>query len=255
MHLMRRTVFAVLPLAVVAVLLASCSGSGGPSDAAGDSSSSVRRRRPLRRPTHHRLRQRSATAVTSATATSPDTRTTPSRSSARRSTRPTRSTSTSFRPAVAFDGVEIQNDAVQAAAARKCKATFPGLHRRRRGDAGARPAHRHVLPAQTSGLRRRRALGALRYRRGRGTELAWPHCRRTLKGSSTRTTHSTSTASARKGDPGAAGATLVMCSEPHTYRAVAAFELGRKKAPYPGEAKTLAEGKQSARTSSPTCLV
>ena len=40
------------------------------------------------------------------------------------------------------------------------------------------------------------------------------------------------------GEPGLVDSRLVMCSEDHTYRAVAALRLGRAAAPYPGEAVT-----------------
>lgn len=46
------------------------------------------------------------------------------------------------------------------------------------------------------------------------------------------------------GDPGAAGSRLLMCSEPHTYRALAALRLGSENAGYPGKAVTATEGQQ-----------
>ncbi|MGI8577668.1 MAG: septum formation family protein [Nocardioidaceae bacterium] len=47
-----------------------------------------------------------------------------------------------------------------------------------------------------------------------------------------------------QGDPGSAKFRLVMCSEPHTYRALAALRLGADGAKYPGETVTRVEGKR-----------
>ncbi|MGH3471079.1 MAG: septum formation family protein [Nocardioidaceae bacterium] len=47
-----------------------------------------------------------------------------------------------------------------------------------------------------------------------------------------------------KGAPGAAGSMLVICSQPHSYRAVAALQLGPDKASYPSSAVTKVDGQK-----------
>ena len=46
------------------------------------------------------------------------------------------------------------------------------------------------------------------------------------------------------GVPGASGSALVICSEPHTYRALAALRLGTETDPYPGVAVAGTEGQK-----------
>jgi hypothetical protein len=50
-----------------------------------------------------------------------------------------------------------------------------------------------------------------------------------------------------RGDPSESGSMLVMCTQDHTYRAVAAIRLADSSAPYPGEQATLAQGKQDCK--------
>src|SRR6185436_14377183 len=50
-----------------------------------------------------------------------------------------------------------------------------------------------------------------------------------------------------RGDPSASGSILVMCTQDHTYRAVAAIRLGDLRASYPGEQATLVQGKQDCK--------
>ena len=99
---------------------------------------------------------------------------------------------------VAFDGVEIQNDAVQAAAARKCKSTFPGFIG---GDGDTRALSRltvtYFLPNQAgfdAGAHwvRCDVVAAAR------TELAGPAAQEPRGLPRQATTRSTTTASARK---------------------------------------------------------
>jgi hypothetical protein len=47
--------------------------------------------------------------------------------------------------------------------------------------------------------------------------------------------------------PPASAAHLVMCSQAHTYRALAAVRLGAADAPYPGKDTTLADGKKQCQ--------
>jgi hypothetical protein len=50
-----------------------------------------------------------------------------------------------------------------------------------------------------------------------------------------------------RGDPAETGSMLVMCTQDHTYRAVAALRLGDSNAPYPGEQATLVQGKHDCK--------
>lgn len=243
MHPLRRRLSAVLVPVLATFVLAGCNGSGGPSDAADDPSSSD---------------------PPSSSAPPPDPPPPPPEvgdcrnlaySDINRYSNDTKPVKCSkehnaytygveeLPPSVAFDGVEIQNDAVQAAAARKCKATFPNFVG---GDGETRALSRltvtYFLPKQA----------------GFDAGAHWVRCDvvaasgpsslaplpKNLEGFLDEDDALQDYGVCSKGDPGSNGATLVMCAETHTYRAVEAFELGGRKAPYPGEAKTLAEGKK-----------
>jgi hypothetical protein len=148
--------------------------------------------------------------------------------------------------AVAFDGVEIQNDAVQAAAAKKCQSTYPGFVG---GDGDTRALARltvtYFLPDQA----------------GFDAGAHWVRCDvvaaegpnslaplpRGLEGFLDRPNALDDYGVCSKGDPATAAATLLMCSQEHTYRAVTALALGKRTAPYPGEATTLADGKKNCK--------
>jgi hypothetical protein len=144
---------------------------------------------------------------------------------------------------VAFDGVAIKNDAVQAAAAEACQSSYARfiggdtatralarltvtyfVPEQRGFDAGA-----HWVRCDIVALQSDTALGDLPdqlegYLDGDDALADYGVCSR--------------------GDPSEAGSLLVMCTQDHTYRAVDALRLGESGAPYPGQSATLDDGQQ-----------
>jgi len=146
-------------------------------------------------------------------------------------------------PTVAVEGVEIQNDAVQAAAARRCESGFAGfiggssqtralsrltvtyfLPDQAGFDAGAHWVRCDVVAVQTSN-----SLAPL------PKKIAG-----LLDDDKALQTYGVCS----QGEPGGGSGDLVMCTQGHAYRAVAAFSLGKDKAAYPGE-KVVRNGGQS----------
>jgi Septum formation len=146
---------------------------------------------------------------------------------------------------VAFDGVKIQNDAVQTAAADRCRAAFKkfiGGNDETR--ALARLTVTYFLPHQIGfdrgahwvrcdvvALQSARMLAQLP-RRLQGL----------LDSSSALSTYGVCS----RADPGSSP--LVMCSQPHAYRALAAIRLGDDAAPYPGQQATVDLGTSRCKT-------
>jgi hypothetical protein len=143
---------------------------------------------------------------------------------------------------VAFDGVQIANDAVQGAAADACQQSFASFVG---GDTADRALTRltvtYFLPKQVgfdAGAHWVRCdIVALES----ATSLA-PLPRR-LEGFLEKDAASDYDVCSR-GDPATTGSALVMCTQDHTYRAVAALRLGGSGASYPGEQAALSDGKQ-----------
>jgi hypothetical protein len=246
MHPLRRTAVTAVLAITASLLIASCSGSGGPGDAAdgpsesaGSSSSAPPPDPPPPPPAVDDCRNLSYGDISRYSNDTPTIR------CSKEHTAYTYGVE-ELPPAVAFDGVEIQNDAVQAAAARKCKSTFPSFIG---GDGETRALARltvtYFLPRQA----------------GFDAGAHWVRCDvvaaegpnslaplpKNLEGFLDKDNALDQYGVCSKGDPGAAGAVLVMCSQPHTYRAVEAIELGRRGAPYPGQAKTLKDGKEQCQ--------
>jgi hypothetical protein len=144
---------------------------------------------------------------------------------------------------VAFEGVEIKNDAVQDAAAAACQDSYAGfiggstatralarltvtyfVPDQQSFDAGAQWVRCDVVALQSAS-----ALAPLPdqlegYLDGDKALDDYGVCSR--------------------GNPSESGSGLVMCSQEHTYRAVAALRLGEADASYPGEKEVLDDGKQ-----------
>ena len=135
---------------------------------------------------------------------------------------------------IAFEGVDIANDAVQEAAARTCRSRFARFVG---GDDETRALSRlsvtYFVPDQKS------------FDRGAG----WVRCDIValraasslaplpdpLRGFLDDPDSLAAYGVCSTDDPGRMGSRLVMCSEDHTYRAAAALRLGRAFAEYPGE--------------------
>jgi hypothetical protein len=137
---------------------------------------------------------------------------------------------------IAFQGVQIQNDAVQTAAADRCHAAFQrfvGGHDATR--ALARFSVTYFLPRQIGfhlGARWVRCdIVALKTARS----LAPLPTR--LQGFLDSPDALTTYGVCSKGKPGVSR--LLMCSEGHEYRALAAIRLGTASAPYPGVNATI----------------
>jgi hypothetical protein len=143
---------------------------------------------------------------------------------------------------VAFDGVKIENDAVQSAAASACQNDFVGYIGGGTDDrALTRLTVTYFVPDQA----------------GFDAGAHWVRCdivalqsdnsladlpkklEGFLDGDDTGDYDVCS-----RGDPSDSASNLVMCTQDHTYRAVAAIRLGDSTAPYPGEQTTLTQGKQ-----------
>jgi hypothetical protein len=144
---------------------------------------------------------------------------------------------------VAFDGVEIKNDAVQNAAADACQSSYAKFIG---GDTSTRALARltvtYFVPEQKGfdagahwvrcdivALQSDNSLGPLPER---------------IEGYLDNDDALADYGVCSRGDPSEVGSMLVMCSQDHTYRAVDALRLGESGASYPGEDKTLTEGKQ-----------
>lgn len=144
---------------------------------------------------------------------------------------------------IAFTGVAIENDAVQNFAGESCRAAFARFIG---GDAARRALSRltvtYFVPNQ-----RHFDLGA-----------RWVRCDvialqstnvlgdlpRQLRGIHDDEDALTRFGVCSKAEPGSAGFKLVMCSQDHAYRALAALRLGGSNAPYPGEQVTRVDGRQ-----------
>jgi putative regulator of septum formation len=146
---------------------------------------------------------------------------------------------------VAFDGVKIENDAVQGAAANSCQNAYVAyigggtedraltrltvtyfVPKQAGFDAGA-----HWVRCDIVALQSDNSLAELPSKLegflDSGKTGDYDVCSR--------------------GDPSESGSMLVMCTQDHTYRAVAAIRLGDSHASYPGEQATLVQGKQNCR--------
>jgi hypothetical protein len=143
---------------------------------------------------------------------------------------------------IAFEGVQIENDAVQTAAADACQQSFVSYIG---GDTADRALTRltvtYFVPPQPgfdAGAHWVRCdIVALQ------SDNALSPLPRHLEGFLERDGASAYDVCSR-GDPASAGTELVMCTQDHTYRAVAALRLGDSKASYPGEQAALDQGKQ-----------
>jgi hypothetical protein len=135
---------------------------------------------------------------------------------------------------VAIEGVEIQNDAVQAAAAKKCQTGFAGF-------IGGN--------TQTRALSRLTVTYFLPDQAGFDAGAHWVRCDvvaveqpkvlaplpKDVEGLLDDDKALRTYGVCSQGEPGGASADLVMCTQEHDYRAVAAIELGGDNADYPGE--------------------
>jgi hypothetical protein len=143
---------------------------------------------------------------------------------------------------IAFEGVHIENDAVQSAAAAACQQSFASFIG---GDTADRALTRltvtYFVPKQT----------------GFDAGAHWVRCDIIALQSATSLAplprhlegfleaHGASEYDVCSlGDPSTNSSTLVICTRGHTYRAVAALSLGGVKAPYPGEQSALSDGKK-----------
>jgi len=144
---------------------------------------------------------------------------------------------------VAFEGVEIKNDAVQDAAADACQSSYADFIG---GDTATRALARltvtYFVPDQ----------------RGFDAGAHWVRCDivalqsdssladlpERLEGYLDNDKALVDYAVCSRGDPSTAGSMLVMCTQDHTYRAVDALRLGESDAAYPGENQILTDGKK-----------
>lgn len=146
-------------------------------------------------------------------------------------------------PDIAFEGVQIKNDAIQQQAAESCRTSFVDYVG---GDAATRARVRltvtYFLPDQA----------------GFDAGAHWVRCdiialkaERILADLPAKLEGLLDDESAvddyglcSTAEPGTVESTLVMCSQPHAYRAIAALRLGATDDPYPGDTTTNIEGKQ-----------
>jgi hypothetical protein len=146
---------------------------------------------------------------------------------------------------VAFDGVQIENDAVQSAAAEACQNAYVGY-------IGGGTAER--------ALTRLTVTYFVPKQPGFDAGAHWVRCDIVALQSANSLAELPDTLEGfldgnrtaeydvcSRGDPSDSGSSLVMCSQDHTYRAVAAIRLGDSKAPYPGEQAALSDGKQQCK--------
>ncbi|MDQ3485237.1 MAG: septum formation family protein [Actinomycetota bacterium] len=150
---------------------------------------------------------------------------------------------TMLSPDIAFDGVQIKNDAIQQEAGRFCRKAFEDYVG---GDAATRARVRltvtYFVPNQNAydaGARWVRCdIIALQ------AERILAELPEELKGLLDDDAAIDDYGLCSRGDPGAIDSLQVICDQPHTYRAVEALRLGAMDDPYPGEATTSVEGKQ-----------
>ncbi len=144
---------------------------------------------------------------------------------------------------VAFDGVDIGNDAVQENASLQCRSAYASYIG---GSAAVRSLSRlsvtYFLPSQPDfdkgarwvrcdviGLQSSRVLADLPLE---------------LKGFNTRDTALDDYGLCSQGDPGTVDTMLVMCSQDHTFRALSALRLGSDSDAYPGQSVAMTEGQK-----------
>ncbi|MBA2445905.1 MAG: septum formation family protein [Nocardioidaceae bacterium] len=144
---------------------------------------------------------------------------------------------------IAFEGVDIQNAAVQTSAAETCKAAFPAfiggdapmralarltatyfLPKQRDFDLGARWVRCDVIALQSQ-----QALGPLPSK---------------VKGLLDDQDALDEVGLCSTAEPGVEVSTLVMCTQPHEFRALAAVRLGDNDAAYPGVVRAEDTGQQ-----------
>jgi hypothetical protein len=146
---------------------------------------------------------------------------------------------------IAFDGVKIENDAVQGAAAGSCQDAYVAYIG---GDTASRALTRltvtYFVPKQA----------------GFDAGAHWVRCDIVALQSDNSLAelprkldgflddgHTGAYDVCSRGDPSQHDSLLVMCTQDHTYRAVAAIRLGDSKAPYPGEQSALTQGQQDCK--------
>ena len=143
---------------------------------------------------------------------------------------------------VAFDGVDIKNDAVQEAAADQCRQRFASYVG---GDAGTRALVRltmtYFLPSQAEFDRGahwvRCDVVALQ------AEQILAELPSTLAGALDRPAVVQDYSLCSVAEPGTAGSVMVTCNQEHEYRAISALRLGADSDDYPGEDVTRTEGR------------
>jgi hypothetical protein len=148
--------------------------------------------------------------------------------------------------AIAFNGVQIGNDAVQSAAADACRASFGRFIG---GTAATRALARltvtYFVPAQSDFDRGahwvRCDVVALQ-----SAHLLAPLPRH-VHGLLDHRSAVNRFAVCAKGEPASATAQLVMCTQAHAFRAVGALRLGGTDAPYPGATVTRTDGQQRCK--------
>jgi hypothetical protein len=146
---------------------------------------------------------------------------------------------------IAFDGVKIENDAVQGTAADSCQQAYVSYIG---GDTASRALTRltvtYFVPKQTgfdAGAHWVRCdIVALQ------SDNSLAELPRKLDGFLDHG-HTDAYDVCSRGDPSQHDSLLVMCTQDHTYRAVAAIRLGDSKAPYPGEQSALNQGQQDCK--------
>ncbi len=144
---------------------------------------------------------------------------------------------------IAFTGVSIENRAVQDAAAANCRTAFSDFIG---GDGATRALSRltvtYFLPDQGSfdaGAHWVRCdVVAMQ------SEMVLAGLPRELEGFLDDERHLEQFGVCSKGEPGSEEFKLVMCTQQHAYRALAALRLGTGEAAYPGRQVTKVEGQQ-----------
>ncbi|MBA3233432.1 MAG: septum formation family protein [Propionibacteriales bacterium] len=149
----------------------------------------------------------------------------------------------SLPPDIAFDGVEIRNNAVQQAAADACRSKFVSYVG---GDASTRALVRltvtYFLPGQ-----REFDLGARWIRCdiiALQAERILAELPRKLQGVLADESTVTDYGLCSVAEPGAPASVMVMCNQTHAYRAIAALRLGATDNAYPGDKETRIDGQQ-----------
>lgn len=144
---------------------------------------------------------------------------------------------------VAFTGVSIENKAIQDAAATSCRTAFADFIG---GNGAIRALSRltvtYFLPDQGSfdaGAHWVRCdVVAMQ------SEMALAELPRGLEGFLDDEKHLEQFGVCSTGEPGSDEFKLVMCTQPHAYRALAALRFGTSEAAYPGRQVTQVEGQQ-----------